>query len=60
MESPIEKEKEILSHLIDAQLLFTELPERLSYDKREWVSHMVVLEKILEKRVCEIIFPEKT
>jgi hypothetical protein len=55
MESPIEKEKEILSHLIDASLLFTELSERLPGEKREWVSHAAALEKILEKRICEII-----
>jgi hypothetical protein len=54
MELHIEKEKEILSHLIDASLLFTELPERLPGEKRDWVSHMAALEKILEKRICEI------
>jgi hypothetical protein len=55
MDTPIKKEKEILSHLIDASLLFTELPERLPGEKRDWVSHMDALENIIAKRICETI-----
>jgi hypothetical protein len=55
MDLHIKKEKEILSHLIDASLLFTELTERFPGEKRDWVSHMDALENIIAKRIGDIL-----